>query len=100
MFKEKIQRKFKDMKGKDPGELSSPGVGNSKNPLLADYGANERREKRRGRREKVSAVPGDVEPIVALRARALAILALVSSTSVNKRKEFMNRDFNAVINIR
>jgi hypothetical protein len=51
-------------------------------------------------REKMFVRRDDDETAVALRARALPILAMVCSSSVNARNEFMNRDFNHAINIR
>jgi hypothetical protein len=50
--------------------------------------------------EKVCARRDDDETVVAQRARVLGILAKLRSARGNKRMVLVNRDFNAVINIR
>jgi hypothetical protein len=53
----------------------------------------------RDRRENVFGQRDDDVPLVAKRARVLTTIVKVSSTRGNKRIEFVNRDFNAAINI-
>jgi len=56
--------------------------------------------RRRGGREKVFARRDDDETVVMQRARGRGSLALMSSTRGNKCKEFINRGFSAISNIR
>jgi len=58
------------------------------------------KKKRADRREEVFAGQDDDETLVTRRAQFLAILAMMSSTSGNSRKEFVSRDFNVAIIIR
>lgn len=57
-------------------------------------------KKRRYHRDKAFVLRDDDGTIVGRRMRALGILAIVRFTGGNKRKETVNRDFNAAINTR
>jgi hypothetical protein len=96
-----------DMDAGDPGELSLPGAGkknekSSSRRLSSEeqqVTKKERRKNRGDKREKVFARRDNDEHVLTQRGRVLAIPPLKSSIRGNKRMEFVNRGFNAVISI-
>jgi hypothetical protein len=84
----------------DPRCPSSPGSTKTEKSSSHRWSSEGDEEKERGdRRETVPARQDNDELVVAQSARVQAILAKASSAPGNKRKDYVNRDINAAINI-